>query len=43
MIFMRPFKQFNTIIAVVGTAIATFELMMRTFKWYEKKHGKEQS
>ena len=29
---MRPFKQFNTIIAVVGTAIATFEVMMRTFK-----------
>ena len=38
---MRPFKRFNTIIAVIGTAIATFELMMRTFKWYENKHGKE--
>ena len=40
---MRPFKRFNTIIAVVGTAIATFELMMRTFKWYENKYGKKRN
>ena len=38
---MRPFKQFDTIIAVVGTAIATFEIMMKAFKWYENKYGKE--
>ena len=39
---MITFKQFNSFITIVGTAITTFELMMKTFKWYEKLHGKKE-
>ena len=33
-------KKINTIITVVGAVISTHQLMVKTFKWYEKKHGK---
>ena len=39
---MANLKQINSIMAVVGTAFTTFELMMKTFKWYEKLHGKKE-
>lgn len=38
---MITLKQVNSIVTVVGTAITTFEVMMKTFKWYEKLHGKK--
>jgi hypothetical protein len=34
-------KQINSIMSVIGTAITTFEIMMKTFKWYENKHKKK--
>lgn len=40
---MITFKQINSIMAVVGTAVTTFELMTKTFKWYEKLHGKKEA
>jgi hypothetical protein len=36
---MISLKQINTILTVAGTAATTFEIMMKTFKWYEKHHG----
>ena len=38
---MITLKQVNSVMAVVGTAVTTFELMVKTFKWYEKLHGKK--
>ena len=38
---MITLKQLNSAMAVVGTAVTTFEVMMKTFKWYEKLHGKK--
>ena len=38
---MISLKQINTILTVAGTAATTFEIMMKTFKWYEKIHGKK--
>ena len=38
---MTTIKQINSVMAIVGTAVTTFELMMKTFKWYEKLHGKK--
>jgi len=40
---MLNLKQVNTILTVGGTAITAFELMMKTFKWYEKLHGKKKN
>lgn len=39
---MISLKQVNTILAVAGTAATAFELMMKTAKWFEKKHGKKE-
>ena len=36
---MISLKQINTFLTVAGTAATTFEIMMKTFKWYEKHHG----
>jgi hypothetical protein len=36
---MISLKQINTLLTVAGTAATTFEIMMKTFKWYEKHHG----
>ena len=38
---MISLKQINTLLTVVGTAATTFEIMMKTFKWYEKTHKKK--
>jgi hypothetical protein len=38
---MISLKQVNTILTVVGTAATTFEVLMKTAKWYEKVHGKK--
>lgn len=38
---MLTTKQINSVMTIVGTAITTFEVMMKTFKWYEKIHGKK--
>ena len=38
---MVSLKQINTLLTVVGTAATTFEIMMKTFKWYEKTHKKK--
>jgi len=38
---MISLKQINTLLTVLGTAATTFEIMMKTFKWYEKKRGKK--
>jgi hypothetical protein len=40
---MITLKQVNSVMAVIGTAATTFEIMMKTFKWYEKLHGKKKS
>jgi len=39
---MISLKQINTLLTVVGTAATTFEIMMKTFKWYEKKKRKKE-
>ena len=39
---MISLKQINTILTVVGTAATTFEVLMKTAKWFEKKHGKKE-
>ena len=33
-------KKIDTIITVIGAAVSTYQIMEKTFKWYEKKHGK---
>lgn len=38
---MISLRQINTILTVAGTAATTFEIMMKTFKWYEKIHTKK--
>lgn len=38
---MKNLKGLDTIIAVGTLAISSFELMMKAFKWYEKRHGKK--
>ena len=38
---MKNLKGLDTIIAVGTLAMSSFELMMKTFKWYEKLHGKK--
>jgi len=39
---MISLKQVNTVLTAIGTAITTFEIMMKTFKWYENKHKKKE-
>ena len=38
---MSTLNKIDTVIGVVGIAATTVELMMKTFKWFEKKHGKK--
>ena len=37
---MGILKKIDTIITVVGAAVSTYQLMTKTFKWYERKYGK---
>ena len=37
---MGIIKKIDTIITVVGAAVSTYQLMTKTFKWYERKYGK---
>jgi hypothetical protein len=37
---MGILKKIDTIITVVGAAVSTYQLMEKTFKWYEKKYSK---
>lgn len=37
---MGILKKIDTIITVAGAVVSTYQLMIKTFKWYEKKHGK---
>jgi hypothetical protein len=39
---MGTLKKIDTIITVAGLAVSAFELMQKTFKWYEKKHSKKE-
>lgn len=41
MISLDKLNKFNTILTVAGTAATTFEIMIKVFKWYEKRHGKK--
>ena len=38
---MPNLKQLNTILTIGGIVATSFELMMKTFKWYEKQYGKK--
>jgi hypothetical protein len=38
---MKNLKGFNTILTVGSIAMTSFELMIKAFKWYEKRHGKK--
>ena len=39
---MGIIKKIDTIVTVAGLAVSAFEIMQKTFKWYEKKHGKKE-
>ena len=34
-------KKINAVVTVITTAYAVGEFAYKTFKWYEKKHGKK--
>ena len=34
-------KTINTLVAVVTAVGTTYDIMMKTFKWFEKRHKKE--
>ena len=36
---MGVLKKIDTAITVAGVVIYTFDLMTKTFKWYERKYG----
>lgn len=38
---MNPIKNLNTFFTVGSIAFITYEVMMKTFKWFEKKHKKQ--
>lgn len=38
---MGILKKIDTPITVIGLAAFAYEIMQKTFKWYEKKHGNE--
>lgn len=40
---MMGLKEINTIATVIGATVGTFELMMKTFNWYNKKHVKDKN
>lgn len=33
-------KKVNTLVTVASATVTAVEVMYKTFKWYEKKHGK---
>ena len=36
---MGILKKIDTAITAIGLAASAYDIMQRTFKWYEKKHG----
>ena len=38
---MGLLKKVNTVVIAASATITAFEVMYKTFKWYEKKHGKK--
>lgn len=34
-------KKVNTLVTVASATVTAVEVMYKTFKWYEKKHGKK--
>lgn len=36
---MGIIKKIDTAITIIGIVTYTFDIMHKTFKWYEKKHG----
>jgi hypothetical protein len=40
-IIIQNLKGLNTVITIGGIAVTSFELMIKAFKWYEKRHGKK--
>ena len=36
---MGILKKLDNTITVIGLATSAYEMMHKTFKWYEKKHG----
>lgn len=38
---MNSTKTFDTVLTVVGLVATTFEVMIKTFRWYEKRHNKK--
>jgi len=38
---MGILKKIDTAITVIGIAAYAYDIMQKTFRWYEKKHGKE--
>lgn len=38
---MGLLRKFNTMVTVASATVTAFEVMYKTFKWYEKKHNKK--
>lgn len=38
---MGILKKLNAIVTIASIAGTSFELMYKTFKWYDKKHNKD--
>lgn len=38
---MGLLKKVNTLVTVASATVTAFEVMYKTFKWYEKKYGKK--
>ena len=36
---MEILKKINTAITIIGLAASAYDIMQKTFKWYEKKRG----
>ena len=36
---MEILKKINTAITIIGLAASAYDIMQKTFKWYEKKHS----
>lgn len=39
---MGILKKINTTITVIGLVTSTYEIMQKTFKWYNKKYSKKE-
>ena len=37
---MGIIKKIDTAVTVIGLAASAYDIMHKTFKWFEKKHGK---